>query len=177
MESVGDWVPTIAGESLNFEAGENMNKLTESMQHIIRNFSVGAVATVNDDGSPAVSPKATFVVVNDRCIVFGNVRSPATCANLRKRPGLEVNFTDVLARVALRVRGTARLVAKDSEQGQKLILAFEPDWGDYLFLVQEFVCIEIDRVELIMSPAYDVGLTRDELVLANLEKLQKIANQ
>jgi hypothetical protein len=38
------------------------------MQQIIRQYSAGSVATVNADGTPAVSPKATFVVVDSRCI-------------------------------------------------------------------------------------------------------------
>ena len=42
--------------------------------------SAGAVATVNADGTPAVSPKATFVVVDDQRVAFGNIRSPATVA-------------------------------------------------------------------------------------------------
>ena len=53
-----------------------MSNLTEPMKRLIRNFSVGAVATINEDGTPAVSPKATFVVVDDECIAFGNIRIP-----------------------------------------------------------------------------------------------------
>ena len=34
--------------------------LTEEMQTIIRNYTGGSVASVNDDGTAAVSPKATL---------------------------------------------------------------------------------------------------------------------
>ena len=152
-----------------------MHKLTEPMKQIIRNYSAGAVATVNDDGSPSVSPKATFVVVDDSRIAYGNIRSPGSSANLLKCPRVEVCFTDILARMAVRVGGNAQVVAKDSGLGQQLMPCFEEHWSAYLDVVQDFICISIDQAELISSPAYDVGLTRDELVKTNFGKLSKLA--
>ena len=145
------------------------------MKQIIRHYSAGAVATVNADGSPSVSPKATFVIVDDHCIAYGDIRSPGTRANLLERPAVEVNFIDVLARLAVRVSGSAEVVMRDSETGRKLMPHFEATWSAYLDLMQEFVCITISSAELITSPAYDVGLTRAELVSTNLEKLTKLA--
>ena len=60
------------------------------MMKIITDYSAGAVATVNDDGTPAVSPKATFVIVDNSCIAFGDIRSPGTVANIKQRPNVEV---------------------------------------------------------------------------------------
>lgn len=151
-----------------------MNKLSEPMKQIIRNFNAGAVATVNDDGSPSVSPKATFVIIDDSCIAYGNIRSPGTSANLRQRPAVEVSFIDVLARLAVRVRGRARIVAKDSTDGKNLAARFEPLWADYLEQMQEFVKIDIDACELITSPAYDIGFSREQLVKANFDKISNL---
>lgn len=153
-----------------------MKQLTAEMKHIIRHYSVGAVATVNDEGKPAVSPKATFVVVDDSCIAFGNIRSPGTRANLLQRPSVEVNFIDLLARLAVRVSGQAEIVDKNSEFGQKLLPCFERQWSAYLSVIPEFISISIENAELIYSPAYDVGLARDELIKSNFEKLSKLAN-
>ena len=151
-----------------------MNSLSESMQQVIRNYNAGSVATVNADGSPAVSPKATFVVIDEHRIAYGNIRSPGTRRNLLERPAVEVNFIDVLARVAVRIKGTGQIVAKDSTAGQELMPYFEAAWSAYLDVMQDFVCISIDSAELITSPAYDLGLTRDELVKTNFEKLSKL---
>ena len=140
-----------------------MNSLTKPMQQLIRNYNAGAVATVNDDGSPAVSPKATFVVVDKTCIAYGNIRSPATSANLQQKPAVEVTFIDILQRLAVRVKGQAEVVAKDSERGRQLMPHFEEYWAPYLSIMQNFVCIDIENAELITSPGYDVGLTRDEM--------------
>ena len=60
-----------------------MTKLTAPMKRLIANYNAGSVATTNEDGTPAVSPKATFVVIDDGCIAFGNIRSPDTVANIR----------------------------------------------------------------------------------------------
>jgi hypothetical protein len=151
-----------------------MDRLSETMKQLIRDYSAGAVASVNADGSPSVSPKATFVIVDDKCIAYGNIRSPGTSRNLRERPAVEVSFVDVLARLAVRVSGSAELVARDSDRGRRLLPHFEAAWSPYLDLMQEFVCISVVSAELITSPAYDVGLKRDELVKANLEKLSKL---
>jgi hypothetical protein len=151
-----------------------MHSLTEPMKQIIRNYSAGAVATVNADGSPSVSPKATFVIVDDNCIAYGNIRSPGSSANLTQRTRVEVCFTDILSRMAVRVGGSAQVVAKDSELGRQLMPCFEELWSAYLEVMQDFVCISIDKAELISSPAYDVGLTREELVKANFEKLSRL---
>jgi predicted pyridoxine 5'-phosphate oxidase superfamily flavin-nucleotide-binding protein len=144
------------------------------MKRLIANYSAGAVATVNEDGTPAVSPKATFVVVNDECIAFGNIRSPGTVGNLRVRPDVEVTFLDVLARRAVRVRGRARVVEIDSEEGRRLTPLFQAQWAPYLKTMKQFVSIAISRAQLVTSPAYDLGLTEEELRNTNFEKLRRL---
>ena len=148
--------------------------LTEPMKRLIQNYNAGAVGTINDDGSPAVSPKATFVVIDDGYIAFGNIRSPGTVSNIRARPGVEVNFIDVLTRRAVRVRGRAEIIDKDSEAGRRLLPAFEELWAPYLEHMQEFVGISVAHAELILSPAYDIGLTAADLREVNLDRLLAI---
>jgi len=150
--------------------------LTKPMMKIITDYSAGAVATVNDDGTPAVSPKATFVIVDNNCIAFGDIRSPGTTANIKQRPNIEVNFIDVLSRQAVRVTGRASIVEKDSAQGKKLVPLFQQSWALYLDAMQAFVSISITRTELILSPAYDAGHDKAELTQVNLEKLNRLAN-
>ena len=151
-----------------------MKKLTKPMRRLILDYSAGAVATVNEDGTPAVSPKATFVVVDEERIAFGDIRSPGTVANLRSRPAVEVNFVDVLTRRAVRVRGVAEIVEKDSPAAQPLQPVFEASWAPYLDLMANYVLITISHAELILSPAYDVGHTAAELGKVNLDKLSKL---
>ena len=154
-----------------------MTMLTEPMKRLIENYLAGAVATVDDNGMPAVSPKATFVIVDDDCLAFGNIRSPGTVANIRARPDVEVNFIDVLTRRAVRVKGRAEVVEKESATGQSLLPAFEAHWAPYVDLMETFVRISVTHAELILSPAYDVGHTAEELRRVNLEKLSKLGQK
>ena len=140
--------------------------LTPEMKDIIQAFSAGSVATVNDDGTPAVSPKATFIVIDDDRLAFGDVRSPATIANLRARPAVEVLFTDVLARKSVRVAGTAEVVPTTHE-----IRPLFEEWTDYVPFMRGFVLITLTSASVIHSPAYDQGFTEAELIETNLAKL------
>ena len=147
--------------------------LTEDMKLLIRAFSAGSVATVNVDGTPAVSPKATFVIVDDETLAFGNLRSPGTLANLRANPAVEVCFTDVLSRKAVRVTGKASILGK-AEAPPPLRDAFNDAWGDYVPHMSAFVVIKVSAAQLILSPAYDFGHTEAELRAANLERLNAL---
>jgi hypothetical protein len=131
------------------------------------------VASINDDGTPSVSPKATFVILDDNTLAFGNIRSPGTLSNLRKRPSVEVCFIDVVYRKAVRVTGSTSIIRK-VDADQDLMAAFEADWPDYLTHMSAFVKIDVSACELILSPAYDHGITEDELRRTNLEKLNAL---
>ena len=84
--------------------------LTKAMMGIIETHTIGYVATVRPDGSPAVSPKGPFLVLNEREIAFSTIRSPGTVENLRTRADIEANFVDVFQRKGCRVRGLGRFV-------------------------------------------------------------------
>ncbi len=147
--------------------------LTAEMKQLIRDHRAGMVATINDNGAPSVSPKATFVIIDDETLAFGNIRSPGTLANLSKRPAVEVCFIDVLTRQAVRVTGTAMIVDKAAAD-LGLRSAFETEWADYIAYMSSFVTIAISAAELILSPAYDLNFTVDELRATNLAKLNSL---
>jgi len=147
--------------------------LNEAMRELIRHYTLGSVATVTADGMPAVSPKGTFVVLDAERIAFGNIRSPGTLANLRHNPAIEVCFSDVLRRRAVRAAGHADIV-QVTEAEPELIRAFEESWADYLPHMSDLVVITLTRAELVTSPAYDLGITDAELVSVNLAKLQAL---
>ena len=144
--------------------------LTSEMKKLITDHTAGMVATVDDGGMPKVSPKATFVVVDDATIAFGNIRSPGTLANLRKRPEVEVCFIDVLTRKAVRVTGTAGIIRK-ADAGPELTSAMDAVWAQYIPHMSSFVEISITAAEMILSPAYDLDFTEEQLREANLAKL------
>ncbi len=147
--------------------------LTDPMKSLIRAFSAGSVATVSTNGTPSVSPKATFVILDDQTLAYGNIRSPRTSANLRANPAVEVCFTDVVHRRALRITGTAEIL-RAADAGPDIHAAFATSWADYKSRMSSFVVIRITDVEEITSPAYDAGITVAELKATNLEKLNAL---
>ena len=136
--------------------------LTQERIHLITTYRVGCVATVRPDGSPAVSPKATFVVLDDRTIAFANIRSPGTVENLRRDPSMEVNFVDVFARKACRVRGHARYVLRN-DADVDLQTRFKNEWADLYPLIQGIVVVAVTHAETLSSPSYDVGAAASQL--------------
>jgi general stress protein 26 len=152
---------------------EDTYMLTKDMQTLIRNHTAGMVATIDAAGRPSVSPKATFVVVDDRTIGYGNIRSPGTSANIERNPAVEVCFIDVVTRKAVRVTGSAQLrdVADLPPAARQ---AFEAVWADYLPIFAGVVIIDVSAAEMILSPAYDRGQTEAELRAANLQKLNNL---
>jgi general stress protein 26 len=142
--------------------------LTPEMHELISRYSLGAVATIDADGYPAVSPKGTFVILDDSRLAFGNIRSPKTAANIERQPQVEILFTDVLARRALRVRGRAQVVPTDHE----LRPVFEERWPDYIDTMLGFVVVEVTAAHIVTSPAYDRGHSADELRATYIETFQ-----
>ena len=147
--------------------------LTDEMTKLIGDHSAGMVASINDDGTPSVSPKATFGVLDSSSIAFGNIRSPGTLDNIRKRPAVEVCFIDVVLRKAIRVTGSAGVQMK-AEADARLLAAFEATWSAYLVHMSSFLKIDIRDADRILSPAYDLGYSQEDLRLINLEKLNSL---
>ena len=147
--------------------------LSPDMKQLISKHRAGMVGTTNDDGNPAVSPKATFFIIDDKTIAYGDIRSPGTRRNLAIRPAVEVNFIDVVYRKAVRVTGNATFIAKP-DADVALLEKFSAEWPDLLAAVFGFVRIQITAAKMIVSPAYDRGATAEELRAANLAKLNAL---
>lgn len=145
------------------------------MAEIIRNHSAGMVATVNGDGTPAVSPKGTFVVIDQFQIAFGNIRSPGTIANLKLNPKVEVCFLDPLCRTAVRVGGIAR-IHPANRTPEEVLRALSESWPEYVPLMKETVVISAHRAEVVRSPAYDLGYTEHQLKQARIKAFGDLAS-
>ena len=136
--------------------------LDEAARKIIENHSLGFVASVNGDGTPNLSPKGMMLAIDDGHIVFGEVRSPGTVANVADRPTVEINFVDVLARKAVRVRGQAEIIERQT-QAFLVLRPYFDRWGALADRIRRFVRVRIETAKVITSPAYDIGATEEEL--------------
>lgn len=136
--------------------------LTDAMKALVRDHTLGFVATVNDDGTPNLSPKGTMAVIDGDTIGFGEMRSPVTLANIAKRPAVEINVVDVFARKGFRFKGKATFHARGTPEYDALLPAFAA-WADLHDRFNGIVAVTVDRALPVTSPAYDRGLTEAEL--------------
>jgi uncharacterized protein len=140
---------------------ELMGVLTDDMQRVVRGQKLGYVATVCADGTPNVSPKGTLTVWDEDHLVFLDIRSPRTVANLRERPAVEVNVVDPFARRGYRFKGTGTVLV-DGELFEEALARYRANGlGDYR--VHHVVLIKVERAAPVTSPAYDIGATEEEL--------------
>ena len=136
--------------------------LTQDMQDTVRKQRLGFVATVSETGEPNLSPKGTFVVVDERTLAFGDIRSPGTIANLHHRPAVEVNFVDPLRRRGFRARGIATVHARGCELYRSHRARFDR-WGALADRIAHIVLIEVREAKPLSSPVYDDGAQEADL--------------
>jgi len=134
--------------------------LTGDMKRIVEEQRLGFVATVCPDGTPNLSPKGTTAVWDEDHLVFANIRSPGTVANLRQNPSVEVNVVDPFARKGYRFKGVASVL--DSGDLYDRALAFYRARGSRN-VIKEIVLIRVVQAQPLDSPAYDLGMTEDEV--------------
>ena len=91
---------------------EHTGVLTKDMKRVVREQRLGFVATVCPDGTPNLSPKGTTNVWGDDHLVFCDLNSPQTVANLRAKPAIEVNVVDPIARKGYRFKGSAEVLSE-----------------------------------------------------------------
>ena len=141
-----------------------MGILTEDMKRVVSEQRLGFVATVCPDGTPNLSPKGTTAVWDDDHIVFADIRSPATVSNLRRNPSTEINVVDPIVRKGYRFKGVASVVTEGALFER--ILDFyrtERNLDEGRTRIRSFVLVKINEAMPLISPAYDQGLTEDQV--------------
>jgi uncharacterized protein len=137
-----------------------MGLLTPDMKRVVEQQRLGFVATVCPDGTPNLSPKGTTAVWDDEHLVFANIRSPGTLANLRQNPHVEVNVVDPFIRRGYRFKGVASI--HESGALYDRLVAFYRARGSQS-AIREIVMVRVQTAQPIDSPAYDLGLTENEV--------------
>jgi predicted pyridoxine 5'-phosphate oxidase superfamily flavin-nucleotide-binding protein len=138
--------------------------LTEDMKRLVSEQRLGFVATVCPDGTPNLSPKGTTSVWDDDHIVFADIRSPGTVSNLRRNPSAEINVVDPMVRKGYRFKGVASVVTEGALFER--ILDFyrtELNLDEGRTRIRSFVMVKINEAMPLISPAYDQGLTEEQI--------------
>jgi len=145
--------------------------LTDDMKRIIREYPLGFVASIAPDGSPAVSPKGSFVVIDDNTIGYGDIRSPGTGRNLKTDPRVEVSFIDPFVRKGYRFAGVAAVTLR----GEKGFEALHAHFAASVLAprMRSIVTIKVTRALPLASPIYDDGRSEAEVRRSFVTRFRK----
>ena len=133
--------------------------LTDDMKRVIREQGLGFVATVAPDGTPNLSPKGTTTVWDDNHLVFADLASPGTMANLRKNPAVEINVVDPVTRTGYRFRGDAE-VHLEGPVFDDVVAFYQRERALDPQRVRGVAIVAVTRAAALVSPSYDAGLSR-----------------
>ncbi|MBV9836029.1 MAG: pyridoxamine 5'-phosphate oxidase family protein, partial [Alphaproteobacteria bacterium] len=145
-----------------------MGIMSETVRREIDGERMAYVASVNNDGSPNLSPKATLATIDDDHVAFCDLASPRTLANIAVRPAVEANSVDLIRRKGWRLAGTARVVDGGAEFAS--LAALFRSRGSNLDgvgrqpPVRRFVVIRVSKVSPLLSPAYAMGQSEPQVV-------------
>jgi uncharacterized protein len=147
--------------------------LTEDMKRVVREQSLGFFATVCPDGTPNLSPKGTTSVLDDDRLVFADLFSPGTISNLRANPSVEVNIVDPITRRGYRFKGRAE-VHDDGPVFEEVMAFYERERQLARSRVRSVAVITVEHAAELVSPAYDTGLTAEEVSDRSWRRLEQV---
>lgn len=145
-----------AGPARQRRASDAMScavRLTPDIADTIRRAARSFVASVNEDGSANIAPNASLGV-HDGGLMFANMASSPTIANLRRDPRVTVVVVDFFRRRGFRLVGTAAVW----EPGPAVYeIGVERVWKAHgeAFPVHEVATLAIAAP--LLSPAYRFG--------------------
>src|SRR5262249_20749629 len=112
-----------------------MGILKPDMERVVEGQRSGFVATVCARGTPNLSPKGTTAIWDDDHLVFANIRSPGTLANIRQNPSIEVNVVDPFLRRGYRFKGVASILESGTLYDEAI--AFYKNRGSRVSTIRE----------------------------------------
>lgn len=84
-------------------------KMSPEVQKAVAECGPGLVASASKSGKPNVSAKGSFRVLDDEHVLFVDVLSPRTVANLKENP--QVSVLCLKERSGVRIWGTAEILS------------------------------------------------------------------
>jgi len=146
-------------------------EINADAEAIIKRAILSFVATVNDDGTPNLSPKASLTVRNG-VLYFADIASPATIRNLKRKPAVEINVIDIFERRGYRFKGHASILPPGDDEYSMIA-----DWvratNGPEYPVDHVVRIETLSISPLLSPAHvfaEPARTQDEIRNAYYQK-------
>ena len=142
-----------------------MSILTEDMKRVVREQKLGFYATVCPDGSPNLSPKGTTIVWDDDHLVFADLASPGTLANIKHNPSIEICIVDPFVRKGYRFKGSATILSEGSLFEEVLNTYKNGETGvrRLASTISRVVVVKVERALPLISPGYFPGITEEQM--------------
>jgi predicted pyridoxine 5'-phosphate oxidase superfamily flavin-nucleotide-binding protein len=150
-----------------------MAVLTDDMKRVVREQSLAFVATVCPDGSPNVSPKGTITVWDDDHLIFADIASPNTMANLAHNAAVEINVVDPLVRKGYRFKGHASVLT-DGPELEEALQFLVRERGTDASRIRAVAIVKVERAAALISPSYMGGATEQEVVERFTRRFEQI---
>ncbi len=132
--------------------------LDDDMKRVVREQRLGYVATVCPDGTPNLSPKGTTAVWDDEHLVFLDLFSPGTVANIEAgQHGGRGQRRGPDPAEGLPVQGPGRGASTDGPVFEDVVHWYETERGSDVSRVNSVVLVQVERVAPLVSPAYADG--------------------
>jgi len=127
-------------------------EINADAEAIIKRAILSFVATVNEDGTPNLSPKASLTVRNG-VLYFADIASPSTIRNLKRNPAVEINVIDIFEMRGYRFKGHASILPPGVDEHSMIA-----DWvratNGLEYPVDHVVRIETISITPLLSPAH-----------------------
>jgi predicted pyridoxine 5'-phosphate oxidase superfamily flavin-nucleotide-binding protein len=140
-----------------------MATLTEDMKRVVHEQQLGYVATICPDGTPNLSPKGTTRVWDDDHLMFADIRSPRTIANLKHNPAIEINVVDWFTRKGYRFKGIGTVIEAGTLFDELVSFYNQARPSDAPRRIRAIVLVEVQRALALISPAYDRDVTEEQV--------------
>jgi len=119
-----------------------VTKLTDEAQKAIAEIRPSLVATASKTGKPNVSAKGSFRVLDDDHVVFADIASPRTVANIRENSQVAVICLDAAARKGCRIWGKGRIL-----NSGELFDQLAAEYAEKNMEVKNVVKVAVEEVE------------------------------
>ena len=119
-----------------------MTELTDAAKTAIAEIHPSLVATASGTGKPNVSAKGSFRVLDDEHVVFADIASPRTVANIKENPQVAVICLDAAARRGCRIWGQGSIL-----NSGELFDQLTAEYAEKNMVVKNVVKVAVEEVE------------------------------
>jgi predicted pyridoxine 5'-phosphate oxidase superfamily flavin-nucleotide-binding protein len=117
-----------------------VTSLSTEAKSFIAEIHPGLIATADKSGRPNVSPKGTFRALDDEHVVFADIASPQTLANIKENPQVSAIVFDPATNHGCRIWGRAEILSSG-----ELLERFNRDLAGRNLQAKHVIVVAVDE--------------------------------